>query len=118
MRNLVPQVVQVRSVDRAATRHARLQNFWRLLGGAGKSIRQCWHVSRFRPADFRSRPIFSTRRLAHRRHRGAGLSDLTSSTLPQSGHVRRRVPRLLACECRTGAIAVTGALNVTGARVM
>lgn len=120
MRNAVPQVAQVRSIDCAARRHARLQNFWRLLGGAGKSIRQCWHVSRCRPADFLSRPTSSTGRLAHPRHRGEGLSTLTSSTLPQSGQGRRRVARFFFCPGSATAPSVPGtsiAIDARGMRV-
>jgi len=40
MRNEAPQVAQVRSTDCAAWRQARLQNCWRLLGGAGKTLPQ------------------------------------------------------------------------------
>ena len=118
MRNVVPQVAQVRSVDLAAARHPRLQNFWRLLGGAANSIRQCWHVSRFLPADFWSRPISIVERVAQRLHLGEALSALTSSTLPQSGQLRRRIPRFLATESRSDAGTIAGALIASGARVM
>lgn len=118
MRNALLQVAQVRSVDLAAARHPRLQNFWRLLGGAANSIRQCWHVSRFLPADFWSRPISIVERVAQRLHLGEALSALTSSTLPQSGQLRRRIPRFLATESRSDAGTIAGALIASGARVM
>lgn len=118
MRNAVPQVAQVRSVDLAAARHPRLQNFCRLLGGAANSIRQCWHVSRFRPADFWLRPSSIVERVAQRLHLGEGLSALTSSTLLQSGQLRRRIPRFLATKSRSDAGTIAGALIASGAKVM
>jgi hypothetical protein len=51
-------------------------------------------------------------------HLGEGLSALTSSTLPQSGQVRRRVARFLATESRSDAGTMAGALIASGARVM
>lgn len=115
MRNEPPQVAQIRSTDCAAWRQARLQNFWRLLGGAGKSRPECWQVSRFRPADRMRRPLCNAGRAPHARHRVAGLSARTSSTLPHSAQVRRQIPRFL--DLARGATAPVLAA-VPWARVM
>jgi len=93
MRNAPPQVAQVRSTDCAARRQARPQNCCRLLGGAGKSLPQCWQVSRFRSAERVRWPLSSAGRAAHARHRVAGLSARTSSSLPHAVQIRRRVAR-------------------------